>query len=658
MTLQLDFRWRSTNATDKLNRRLEQLVFGIYSGGDLTAIAGSLQAVRSAFRATGYDGITIYDPENKTHTFSANSVSYVVVRAKYNPLGNPATPVLAEQVLAASAYAVDPDINYLIRVAKVTTNVSEITEIDLTDRDAADQVTRSPFRGSFNTIADVPASTASRILYKDGDCVRVVDEGCSYYWEAGGWNKGKALGAATLDGAYDDGGSGAGRTIVADVGAVEVQQNNLTCYGQDAANANLTLRKTGSTLDGGEVGALVDMIGNGDFGAFLAISALVKSPSIELAEEVSVTSGVMTFTRPAIDLTSLPADLMMLVKLTGTTTGLDGLYQFTRTSINTGTYSTLENGTAPLIPDTGAATIYMIRFKIGGSNQYQPVMVGSTYREGMITFGGRNVGNPGVGELHLVYRGVAGNYGETYTRETRTIDASTGTTDQTFAETPDGELRSRRVVAGVSPTYSHATNPTGRFVNSGAGPGCQASDYVLDGEETTPIIVPLHEGVSYNGGVATTQWITNPTFPPSSSKWDFGWLRCNADLATHPIYVWSWPQGMKLTQVQVDWYNNGTGLTRLYIVRVSWPSATSEASNILSCFDGSGLNYVQHGSGSVRKWSNFNPTVNVTNFNHGNEVLALIAYFDKAGDRIYGIKLTFKHRSVSLIHTNTTTNPT
>jgi hypothetical protein len=188
MALTCSFRWQNSDATQNLNDRLRGLVSrGIYYGGDVHPGVG-LQVTVDPFLAVGYDGMTIGETATTTLNVAALTTQYVVVRARYNPLGVPAAPTLYFQVLTAAQYAADAEINYLIVFAIVTPGPANVvlSQIDLSARDEITPVGRDWFRGVVANTGLLPVPPPTQNLI--GDHYYVVAANTFYFWTGAIWS--------------------------------------------------------------------------------------------------------------------------------------------------------------------------------------------------------------------------------------------------------------------------------------------------------------------------------------------------------------------------------------------------------------------------------------------------------------------------------------
>jgi len=160
MALSASFIWKNPDATKDLNARIKRIVNrGIVWGGEINPGVG-LTVQINPFVGVSFDGMTVADTDPHVFTVGASQKNYVVVRARYNEGGMPATPTLAWQVLPEASYLTDAEKDYLIvfgvidlgAVVSVTTNDIYYAEY----RDEVDSLGRSWYRGTVSTTALLP----------------------------------------------------------------------------------------------------------------------------------------------------------------------------------------------------------------------------------------------------------------------------------------------------------------------------------------------------------------------------------------------------------------------------------------------------------------------------------------------------------------------
>ena len=189
MALTCSFRWQNSDSTQNLNDRLRGLVSrGIYYGGNVLPGVG-LQVTVDPFLAVGFDGMTVGDSATTTLAVAPLLTQYIVVRARYNPLGIPAAPTLYFQVLTAAQYlAPDPEQSYLIVFAIVTPGPANVvlSQIDISARDEITPVGRDWFRGVVANSAALPLPPPTQNL--TGDHYYVIADNTFYFWAGAIWS--------------------------------------------------------------------------------------------------------------------------------------------------------------------------------------------------------------------------------------------------------------------------------------------------------------------------------------------------------------------------------------------------------------------------------------------------------------------------------------
>jgi hypothetical protein len=376
--LELIFAYEHRDATEALNARLARVLQrGCYYGGRLTPVAGTLGCTRSPFSAVGFDGCTVRDTQYNTLTYTPGIDNYHCIEAKYNPQGTPSTPTINELVLSQAAYVAHPKVDYLIVLGRVQLagGATEVLAADISYdvRDECGPLGRLIWKGTVGTGALLPLDVTVRV----GDVWHVQADNGLYVWNGVTWELVTAKGAATLDGAYDDGGAGAGRIITADSGAVEIVQPITAEHVEDIANAALRIRQEDSS-SGGSLG--IDMVKNGSVahhGGMFVREHLVFGTDIQAVEPIDVNVGVggpIAFTRPACSLITYNygsgiGAILVLVEITGSPSGINnGLFMLNVTGAQIAdVYGT--TGTVPMmVSEAGlSAKIFIIR-AIYGSN--------------------------------------------------------------------------------------------------------------------------------------------------------------------------------------------------------------------------------------------------------------------------------------------------
>ena len=189
MTLAASFYWKHPDSTSSLNNRLYRLANkGIFYGGTVSPGTG-LTVTVSPFMALSYDGMTVVDDETQTLAVVAGQTNYVVVRAKYNAYGSPATPTLSWEVLEQSVYNADPEKDYLIVFCVVTLASGSVSvsnsDISLLDRNEIDQIDRSFIRGNIASSSSLPPNTPKQ--NRVGDIYFVQADETFYWWDGASW---------------------------------------------------------------------------------------------------------------------------------------------------------------------------------------------------------------------------------------------------------------------------------------------------------------------------------------------------------------------------------------------------------------------------------------------------------------------------------------
>lgn len=488
MAVQIAFVFQSPDRTDYLNQRLAGLIGkGIYSGAELTPTGSGLTATRAPFFALGRDGITIWDTEVGTFTYTSGVENYHVLLAKYNPLGTPSTPVVQELVLAASEYNTHVDKPYLIVVGKITPagGVLLNSEIDYSLRDEVGPFGRAQLRGVVDNVGELP--TGDPNWNRSGDLYVCNDDpapggGGLYMWEEGtGWRLVAAKGAATLDGAYDNNGAGGppgyGRWIAVDSQAVELLQDTSSQRQNDVGNAALRIRKTGSTI-AGDVGTDVVFAEDKDVGGLLIRSLFTSGTYIQADEPVNVSGSTITGTRGGANWNHASIHkIPLLVELTDSAISNDGLFIALPNGTTTCVIRTLDGSTPTLSTETGTtlkANFYAIRYSIGAAavSRLTEYETGSEF-VGSTEFYGAAAGS-GTGKV-IYYTPGTLNYVWKYKM------TQAGGSSHTMAYMTDGGGWIFRPLAAsvdwhtLDAETSHGSFAAGKFHHTGTGHGIRVT---------------------------------------------------------------------------------------------------------------------------------------------------------------------------------------
>jgi len=542
MAVQIAFVFQSPDRTDYLNQRLAGLIGkGIYSGAELTPTGSGLTATRGPFFALGLDGITIWDNEVGTFTYTSGIDNYHVLLARYNPLGTPSTPVVQELVLSASEYNTHVDKPYLIVIGKVTPagGVLVNSEIDYATRDEVGPFGRAQLRGVVDTTAELP--TGDPNWNRSGDLYVCNDEpapggGGLYMWEDGtGWRLVAAKGAATLDGAYDNNGAGGppgyGRTINVDSGAVELLQDTASQRQNDVGNAALRIRKTGSTV-AGDVGTDIVVAQDKDVGGLLIRSHFASGTYIQADEPVNVSGNTITGTRGAANWNhSSIHKIPLLVELTDSAYSNDGLFIAMPNGSNTCVIRSMDASTPTLSAETGTtlkANFYSIRYSMGAANvaRLTEYETGSDFVASTEFYGTQ----AGTGTGKIIYYN-AGTL--SYVWKYRLTQA--GASAQTVAYMTEGASWVFRPPSaidnhGIDVEVSHATWGALKAVNTSSGPAARFSSTSGIGVYVSSAGTNAFEGHGDANGIYVRSY---------SSSWGYAAVRAVATAGATAVYATS-----------------------------------------------------------------------------------------------------------------------
>lgn len=167
MTIRTLTKFRNPDITSDINNRLSDLIKkGIFLGGQITPIAGSLEIDVQSFGVMGADGmVTLLEgsPERLTVVASGeNNYQYIVLHTEYKANDNPVVEfeVLTEVVFDALTSA---QRTARIVFARLDPSVGaadvQISDIDYTVADIIDQQNRFFIRGVVEALVDLPDYT-------------------------------------------------------------------------------------------------------------------------------------------------------------------------------------------------------------------------------------------------------------------------------------------------------------------------------------------------------------------------------------------------------------------------------------------------------------------------------------------------------------------
>jgi hypothetical protein len=193
MALRTLTKFRNPDITTDINHRLRRLVRkGVFFGGQVVPVAGSLTVSIQPFAAMGNDGmVTLLEATPELVTVNAGADQYVLLHAEYRANQD---PIVEFEVLTIAAYTALSQSNKDVRVilARVTLSLgateATVANITFLDSDKVDPVDRSFIRGIVTTKTALPdytspptgATTQNRNL----DSWLVEDEKVFYTWNA------------------------------------------------------------------------------------------------------------------------------------------------------------------------------------------------------------------------------------------------------------------------------------------------------------------------------------------------------------------------------------------------------------------------------------------------------------------------------------------
>lgn len=200
MTVRTLTKFRNPDRTSDLNERLSTLINkGVFSGGQVTPVAGSLAVDVQPFSAIGADGmVTLLEGTPERVSVTAGITQYVILHAEYR--ANSA-PVVEFEVLSQSAFAAltssELEVRLVLARLGLPVGATEVDPdlIDLTTSDRIDQLGRFFLRGSVEDVTDLPdyasPATGETTQNRIGDVYYVENERLFYAWQdeggAEGW---------------------------------------------------------------------------------------------------------------------------------------------------------------------------------------------------------------------------------------------------------------------------------------------------------------------------------------------------------------------------------------------------------------------------------------------------------------------------------------
>lgn len=173
MTIKAIFSFQNNDSTADLNSRYADLIKkGFFLGGAVTPVPLQLKVDVAPFKAVSFDGMVLEETVSTRLTVVAGQTNYVVLRAKHS---NTQAPTVQWEVLEASVYLADPDIDYLIIKAVIVLAPSATqvltSNISLVQSDWTDPLTRFVIRGTLTNAAFLPATNnrvADAYIITDG----------------------------------------------------------------------------------------------------------------------------------------------------------------------------------------------------------------------------------------------------------------------------------------------------------------------------------------------------------------------------------------------------------------------------------------------------------------------------------------------------------
>jgi len=190
MTVQASFIWKNPDATKDLNRRIEKIVNrGVVFGGNVAPAVG-LNVTVDPSVAISFDGMTVVEDQPQTVLVANNTKNYIVLWAKYNDGGSPATPTLLWKVYDEATYLAHPEKDFLIVYCVVDVPPAAVSiildYIHFEYRDEVNPLARDWYRGTVATPAalPVPPPHGNRV----GDFFFVISDRTFHFWTGTAWS--------------------------------------------------------------------------------------------------------------------------------------------------------------------------------------------------------------------------------------------------------------------------------------------------------------------------------------------------------------------------------------------------------------------------------------------------------------------------------------
>ena len=187
MSLRPLLKFQNPDSTRDLNDRFRVFNKGIFSGGEVQPVAGSLTVKLLPFAAVGADGMFVREDEQETIlAVTPGEKTYIVLRSRYIDNGPPTVSV---ESLPKNTFLGDPELNYLVvfAVVDVPVGATSVTSamLDFTDRDTVDPLGRLSFRGHVTNTGNLPSASSNTSV--PGDFF-IVTDGVGDFPELWAWN--------------------------------------------------------------------------------------------------------------------------------------------------------------------------------------------------------------------------------------------------------------------------------------------------------------------------------------------------------------------------------------------------------------------------------------------------------------------------------------
>lgn len=187
MALKAIFRWENNDATRDLNDRFKAfLQRGIFSGGLIIPVSGSLEVDIQPFIAIANDGMMVEEDDTERLSIPLDQTTIISIKAKH-VIGD--DPTLEYNLTEASTFSalLDKEDHIVVGAVTVSSPATEVTNSDISYdlRDENDDRGRSRFRGRLELVSQLPTGTPNRNLPGD---FYMINQGTGDLPELYAWN--------------------------------------------------------------------------------------------------------------------------------------------------------------------------------------------------------------------------------------------------------------------------------------------------------------------------------------------------------------------------------------------------------------------------------------------------------------------------------------